>query len=458
MKEKFPRRYYFYLLLVLLLSLIFWWLILNPNSKREVTVIYRDFFRPETPDEFWKQEEIPDEIAKPLPIDTSFIEYDTVSNINILSNIINIALAEKNGNIAELAYDLKTKYPDDKYRIVYIDSVINRLQFEVPEEERKKIKNEIKIKLKKYKMLIWDESIFQVSATFNDPIFKKPSENWYLSSIQADKLWRSSTGSNNVIIAVIDNGFDLNHEELVNQYIKPYNVVTKTKNVNFNSKNHGTHVSSTIIANENNGKGIVGICPNCKLMPIKIADDNDFMSTSYIIDGILYAIKNDADVVNLSLGKEIKMNNHDIIAQHLFIKTMFKDEEQLWDQLFAYASENNTICVIAAGNSNLLCGLDAMQRSKNTIKVGSHNQFFQISNFSNFGKYVDIYAPGEQIYGASPNQKYEFLQGTSMAAPIVSGVIGILKSKNKNISLKEIQNYFSVNQIQINGINRLKIK
>ena len=127
------------------------------------------------------------------------------------------------------------------------------------------------------------------------------------------------------------------------------------------------------------------------------------------------------------------------------------------ERYFTYATANNTICVLAAGNSNISTGIDPFQRSKNTIKVGAIDKNLQKAPFSNFGAYTTIYAPGTNIIGAKPNNNYELLNGTSMAAPIISGVIGLLKAQNKNYSLQDIQKLLKQNSKQINNLNYLYI-
>ena len=402
---------------------------------------------------------MPEHVAKINPIDTTKIINDTLNNRRIVSNLVNIAIKNSTNSIAKFANELKQKYPSDEYKIVYIDSVVNRIQVELPEKERANFKSEIKSKLNQYKLLVWDETLFDYVKTFNDPKLKDNNANWYLKEINIDKAWEETTGDKNIIIAIIDNGFDLNHPELKGKAIKPYNVIDKSSDVSPSNVNHGTHVASTIVANGNNNQGLLGICPDCSFMPIKVQDQNGNMSNTYIIDAILYAIKNKADVVNLSLGMQIPMGVRIPLEQQKeYINSSAKDEEEFWNDLFNFANEKNVTCVLAAGNSNIMTGFDPFQRVKSTIKVGAIDKNRNKANFSNFGNNTTIFAPGTNIYGAKPGNSYEILQGTSMAAPIVSGFVGLIKSKNKNISNQEIIKMLDKNSINKNNFKIIDIK
>lgn len=454
-----PFRYFVILFLLLILSIIFWILVFgfghkNNTESRIQRVIERVFVeRPNTDQEYWSQDYMPNDAAQIIPIDTTKIINDTLNKRKIVSNLVNIAVKNSINSIAKFANELKQKYPSEDYKIVYIDSVVNRLQVQLPENERINFKTEVKTKLKEYKLLVWDETMFDYVKTFNDPKLKDNTANWYLKAININKAWQETTGSKNIVIAVIDNGFDLNHPELRNKAVKPYNVIDKTADVRPTKENHGTHVTSTIVANGNNNQGLVGICPDCSFMPIKVEDQNGMMTNTYIIDAILYAIKNKANVINLSLGMQIPIGlNIPLQEQKDYINSSAKDEEEFWDDLFNYASSKNVTCVLAAGNSNILTGFDPFQRAKSTIKVGAINQDGQKANFSNFGNNTTIYAPGTNIYGAKPGNSYEILQGTSMAAPIISGLIGLIKSKNHNLTNQQIIEILNRNTINKNNL------
>jgi subtilisin family serine protease len=329
---------------------------------------------------------------------------------------------------------------------------------ELPEKDRENFKVDVKTKLNQYKLLVWDEMLFDNVKNFNDPKINDNNSNWYLKTINIDRAWNQTTGNKNIIIAVIDNGFDLSHPELKDKSVKPYNVIDKSTNVSPSNENHGTHVSSTIIAKGNNNQGLVGICPDCSFMPIKVEDQNGMMSNTYIIDAILYAIKNKADVINLSLGMQIPSGvTIPVQEQKDYINSSAKDEEEFWDDLFSYANERNVTCVLAAGNSNIMTGFDPFQRSKNTIKVGAIDKNQNKASFSNFGPNTTIYAPGTNIYGAKPGNSYEVLQGTSMAAPIVSGFVGLLKSMNKNLTNQQVINIINRNSVRENNLKILDV-
>jgi subtilisin family serine protease len=444
MKEnRFPSRYYLYLGLIIISIILIWYFIINNYFKRKIDDCNNNY---------------PNNLIYNLPengkyptIDTNKIIIDSLTNRKIISNIVNIALKKPNNNIYQLVNDIKNNYDDKSYKIVYIDTTINRLQIEIPENERVAFKKEIKNKLNNYQILIWDETIF--NTLFNDPIIQSPSYNWYIKKTNIENIWNLNQGNPNVIVAVIDNGFDLNHPELKNKYKSPYNVIQKNNNVQPNLINHGTHVASIIVANPNNNEGLVGICPNCSFMPIKIEDQNNLITQSYLIDGILYAIKNNANIINISLGMQIQMGNRiPIEDQKKIINSTAKDEEEFWNDLFKYANDNNITCVIAAGNNNILTGIDPFQRAQNTIKVGAIDDQFQKTNFSNYGPLTTIYAPGDKIIGAKQGGGYELLSGTSMAAPIISGYIGLLKSKRINITNNEIINILKNNAINKNHI------
>jgi subtilisin family serine protease len=365
-------------------------------------------------------------------------------NPSILANRLNILMENEDKSILDLARDFKTKYPDNKYKIIYYDDVVKRMQVEIPSEEREKLKQEITDAFApEYDLFVFDEALFEGTYTPSDPAFSDPNKSWYLNTIKAPKAWDITRGTEKIIVAIVDNGFNLKHPELSSKVVKPYNVWLHSQEIFPQQEDHGTHVAGTALALADNGKGICGIAPNCKFMPIQVADKNGMMTTSAVLDGILYALYQGADVVNVSLGNKFTgLSQFPENEQQDLINNHFKEEERLWFEISRIASKHKATIVVAAGNDNVLAGIDALQRPDNFIVVSAidkNSNAFGKSNFSNYGKYTTISAPGVGIYSCVGSSNYQIMDGTSMAAPIVTGAVALMKSLNDSLTTKQIK-------------------
>jgi hypothetical protein len=400
------------------------------------------------------------------PIDSSAFKKDDSSGTTIVANLVNIALKNKKDNFKHFAVDLKNAFPDEEFKIVYFDDQTRRIQFSFPKDKQPSISKEIRKKLSDYELLIWDESIFLSSRKFNDPFFDDTKRAWYFDRINAFRAWDICTGNKEITVAIVDDGFDLNHPELKGKAIKPFNVVTDSPSISSGpDRKHGTHVAAIAIGNNNNGTGLSGIAPGCTFMPIQAAGENGYFTQTDIIDAILYAIKNEADVINLSLGKEFasEISLMPENEQKAFAASFGKDESIFWEELFTMAHQNKVSIVLAAGNSNMIIGLDPMQRSSRAIKVMAVGPKEEKAIFSNFistkaGSSNEIIsAPGIAIYSAVPNNHYEALDGTSMAAPIVSGSIALMKSIKPKLSDDQIIKILSGTAKEMKKSNTAKL-
>jgi len=258
-----------------------------------------------------------------------------------------------------------------------------------------------------------------------------------------NKAWEITTGKKDIVIAVIDDGFDLNHEELNKNIVKPYNVLSQNDNIYANKKlPHGTHVAGLAIAKKNNNLGVCGIAPDCSFMPIQIGSlsNPEFFSISSVIDGILYAINNGADVINLSIqsiyGEEEKYISEFMLNESL--KDMSRDDEFFYQELFEIANDSNITIVFCAGNCEVLVGLDAMKRDSTIITVSAVDKYNKRASFTNYGKQSTISAPGVDIYSCEPGGGFIKERGTSMSSPIIAGVVGLMKSINPELTNTEI--------------------
>jgi len=250
---------------------------------------------------------------------------------------------------------------------------------------------------------------------------------WGLDNLNVPEVWASSPGFSGVTgvgttIAVIDTGVDLDHPEFIGRIVDGYDFVDNDTNAD-DGNGHGTHVAGTIAANNDDGYGISGVAPDALIMPIRVLDDDGYGYTSDIIEGLLWATNNDADVANLSLGGS--------------------GYSQAMADAVEYATNNQTVVVMAAGNSGGSSpDYPAAHALNYGIAVGAVDQYRNMASFSNrAGNTVMDYvtAPGEYIYSSVPGG-YDIFSGTSMATPHVAGVAALLKSYDNTLTAEAIEN------------------
>lgn len=300
------------------------------------------------------------------------------------------------------------------------------------------------------------------AASTKDPFL---SDLWYLKAIQAPSVIPAGKVP---LVAILDAGFDLNHEDLQNQYWKNEREIAGDKKDNDNNGydddvsgwdfvdgdanpspdisdpmaddtivSHGTVLAGMIAAQANNGKGIAGIAPNAKIMPLRILDSKGKGTTLQVRDAITYAVKNGADVINLSL-----------------VST--KPDDQL-QQVIGWAVDQGVVVVAAVGNANMdvnrdptfpVC-FDTRMGKNRVIGVAALDQNKKKATFSNSGSNcVDISAPGVNISGAVYHDASNFLystsygspfEGTSLAAPMVTAAVALLRSAYPTLTPEQIR-------------------
>lgn len=389
-----------------------------------------------------------------MPIEENGVTMSENGLYKVANDRLNVML-EKEGDdtMLEWAKAFKNNYSSSDYEIKYYNEDLYTLQIKVPVDKRLEVKNELNQVLDDFSFDVFEESVYTGDFVADDPALKDRKASWYLDAIGAYAAWDMTLGSEDVVVAVVDNGFDLSHPEFAGKVVSPYNVFTKNANLRpITTKDginpHGTHVAATAVGNGNNGSGLLGIAPNCKLMPVQVGNDNPegSMSNTAIIEGVMYAINNGADIVNVSLGmyapKEVKGMSE---SQQLnYISNSFKEEEEMWEKVFERARERDCIIVFAAGNDNIISGIDPKKRNPNTVRVSAVDPNRAKASFSNFGRYPSlnrdystVSAPGVAIYSASPNNRYQYMEGTSMAAPIVSGTLALMRSSDRNLSAED---------------------
>ncbi|MDO9514153.1 MAG: S8 family serine peptidase [Elusimicrobiota bacterium] len=254
---------------------------------------------------------------------------------------------------------------------------------------------------------------------------------WGLSAangINMGDAWdiEGSSGSANIVIAIIDTGVDYTHEDLVSKMWKSpqgHHGYDWVNNDNFpmDDNGHGTHVAGIAAAETNNGTGIAGVSINSKIMALKILDSYGEGYEADEAEAILWAVRHGARVINLSLGADGYSHTE--------------------AEACSYAFEHGVFIAAASGNDNFVYGndpsiVDYPAALSTTFAVGAVNESGQRctesdwipGKESNYGSELDIMAPGNNILSTVPSDSYDSWDGTSMACPFVAGLASIVLS------------------------------
>ena len=319
---------------------------------------------------------------------------------------------------------------------------------------------------------------YYLMSDANDPYY---GSNWALSKIQVNRAWDLSIGDNTKTVAVIDSGFELNHEDLVNRWrsnlgesgqtqdgdncwtgsaqdkstnncdddnngyiddYRGYDFINNdnspqagTTNTSGDAVHHGTMVAGVIGATTNNNIGNSGIDQNVKILPLQIFSDDGEAYTNSVVSAIDYATDMHVNVINLSLGSD------------QFDQTLLSAIQR--------AISNNITVVGASGNcamnNQTFCNaLSAPGRMTypalypEVIAVGSSTNTDQRADYSGYGPQLDVIAPGSSVgplpvYNNGSTNSYASGSGTSFSAPLVSGLVSILVAQNPGLTPKQVE-------------------
>jgi subtilisin family serine protease len=321
--------------------------------------------------------------------------------------------------------------------------------------------------------------IMKADVTPNDPLSNQQYAINLMGLPQAWDTRTGSTGPDRIVIGVIDQGIDFNHPDLAaNIWNNPAEIagngvdddgngfVDDVRGFNFVNNNgtifsgsanedHATHVSGIAGAVGNNGTGITGVNWSVGLMSLKFLDQNGFGDTLDAIDAINYA-KTMRDLwvsTNHAKGANVRVLNASF-GGGLF-------SQQFLNAINA-ANTSGILFVAAAGNvdngtlipnNDLIPHFPSSFDAPNIIGVAASNQADTLPNFSHFGATsVDIAAPGVGIISTTPNNTYSTFDGTSMAAPQVSGAAALLWAQNQNLTVQQVKNLLLANGNIVPGV------
>ena len=260
-----------------------------------------------------------------------------------------------------------------------------------------------------------------------------------------------------IVLTAFDNGLDAEHMEQGYEYFStalnygynqdfdprevigddtdnPYQKIYGNNDVVGDFAFHGTHVAGIIAASRKNGIGIDGIADDVKIMVIRAVPNGDERDKD-VANAIIYAVDNGAQIINMSFGKR------------------FSPEKEVVDKAVKYAESKGVLLIHAAGNSahnndeiihypsrNIATTGQSVNNWIEVGAVGWQGSMELVASFSNYGKEnVDLFAPGVDIMSTAPDQEYKKASGTSMAAPVTTGVAALIMSYFPGLSAEEVR-------------------
>ena len=229
-------------------------------------------------------------------------------------------------------------------------------------------------------------------------------KQWALSKINMSRLWQITTGSQEVMVAILDTGIDRSHEELDGLIIAEADFTDDVSPNPNDAYGHGTHIAG-IIAAKDNGLGIIGVAPECRLLNVKVADDTGRCQALALAKGIVWAANRGANVINISI--EIRESSPEL------------------EEAIDYAWNHGCLLVAAAGNDGSESPVYPAYY-ENCIAVAATKQDDSLAPLSNHSEWVDVAAPGFDIYSTLPDNGYGHKSGTSFACAYVSGMAALL--------------------------------
>ena len=291
-------------------------------------------------------------------------------------------------------------------------------------------------------VIAFPDVILPIRRTQTDPAdFDDPARGgqWYLDDLQMDELFRISLGDSSTRVAVIDSGIDIAHPDLSSAVLAPYDAWSDDEDPSPDPGEycggasseicdiHGTAVSGIVLARSNNGVGIVGMCSECTLVPIKLLGEGVGNSLSADVAAFEHAIAQDVAVINNSWG--------------------FTEPTPVPSALAAVIQRAATeprggkgaLVVFAAGNDDRELGSNEMEAMEEVLCVSAVDSYGNPTNYTNYGDAIDVAAPSATVSIAPEEGLTDSFGGTSGAAPVASGLAAWAVSMDPSLTAAELK-------------------
>ncbi len=250
-----------------------------------------------------------------------------------------------------------------------------------------------------------------VNFTPNDPYY---GSQWHLSKINTSNAWGTSQGSG-VTIAILDTGVDGSHPDLKDRMVSGWNFYDNNSNTS-DVHGHGTAVAGTAAGAMNNGTGVASVAGAARIMPVRISSPDGWAYTSTVVNAITWAADKGARVINISFNG--MAGNSSVVSAA------------------DYAKNKGSLVVVSAGNDSTELNISWTTA---LIPVSATNSNDAKTSWSNWGTFVALSAPGDNIWTTKAGGSYWQCYGTSFSAPVTSGVIALMMAANPGLSSGAIQ-------------------
>lgn len=265
------------------------------------------------------------------------------------------------------------------------------------------------------------------------------------ADIKATSGWEETKGKEEVVIAIIDTGVDLIHPDIDDKVQSSgYDFINDDSDATDDNW-HGTHVAGVAAAETNNSEGIAGVAWNCKILPVKVLDENGDGDYSDAIEGIRWAADHEADVINLSFGGDVSSSALEDALEYAYAKNIV---------IVAAAGNDGGAVLYPAAYDEYCLAVAATNYNDERVTYSNTGGVWE----SNYGPEIDIAAPGQRILSLVPTWlfgpdylPYAYGLGTSAAAPQVAGLAALIKSIKPHLTADQIMSVIRYSADDINS-------
>ncbi|MCI4063144.1 type VII secretion-associated serine protease mycosin [Micromonospora sp. R77] len=262
-------------------------------------------------------------------------------------------------------------------------------------------------------------------------------EQWQLDELRARTAWRTSTGRG-VIVAVIDSGVDGSHPDLAGQVLPGIDLVAPGGGEGPDPVGHGTTVAALIAGRNDDDRGVVGLAPDARILPVRVLDDeNRYDDAMIVAKGVRWAVDNGAKVINLSLG-----GSGDSPALAAALDYAFARDVVVVACTGNLATSNSPKVWYPAREPGVIA-VAGLERSSENLWSGSIT-----------GHETVLTAPATSLYGARPPDGYWRVQGTSFASPLVAATAALVRARYPELPAGEVVNRLLVTARDIGPTGR----